>query len=240
LVISVFAAIGGIIVYMGLKMEGPPDEKPFKDVGEFRRHKIMGARGWKWLMRGVFIEIVVAMVFAWRDGCQARQTAIAIAANDPRNQPVETAFASATVLLRQDPAIHFSESDLWLALPADFLHATNAIQTIGGNTKVPDPKIRLHCSNFRQIPSNRGTIIWIEFAKGGPMNDEPFPQIALGEMGDWNDALIWLPYSGEADVLDGSITLTLNTSSKIFKIPAQKLVDHRPIQVFEGTNSSSK
>lgn len=235
-----------MIVFWGLVKEKRAErlkvperfEKAFPDVADSTRQ--LAESGWKTLMLGIGIEIVAAFALNIASLIELRHIEHEIASNDPRNQPVETAIASATILFREDPTIHFSESDFWFILTADFLHATNAIATMGGNTWAPEPKVTLHCSSFRRFQGNRGTTVWIEFAKGGPMNDQPFPTMLVGEMSDWNDALIWLPYSGEPEVVNGSITLTLNTSSKIFKIPAQKLVTNGPIQVFEGTNSLSK
>src|ERR1022692_763363 len=82
-VVMVVAGIGGAIVFWGLWMEGPPDDKPFRDISELRKHKAKAKCGWNLLMVGIFIEIVVAVVFAARDGWQARQTANEIARNDP-------------------------------------------------------------------------------------------------------------------------------------------------------------
>jgi hypothetical protein len=94
--ISLAAGAGGVLVFWGLWMEGPPDEKPFPNIDAFRRHKAKAKRGWNLLMLGIFVEIIVAVVFAARDGWQARQTANDIAKNDPLNQTV----ADLTVLVK--------------------------------------------------------------------------------------------------------------------------------------------
>lgn len=98
--ISLAAGAGGVLVFWGLWMEGAPDEKELPNIDAFRRHKLKAKRGWNILMIGIFLEIVVAVVFAARDGWQARQTAIDIAKNDPLNLPVSDISARMVVKLK--------------------------------------------------------------------------------------------------------------------------------------------
>jgi hypothetical protein len=99
-VIAIIAGAGGGLVFWGLWKEGPPDEKPLLDIDAFRRHKAEARRGWNILMLGIGLEIVVAVVFAAKDGWQARQTAIEIEKNNAMNQLVFDVSAKALIRLK--------------------------------------------------------------------------------------------------------------------------------------------
>jgi hypothetical protein len=103
------AGLGGVLVFWGLWLEGPPIEDLFLDIEAFRLHKRRAERGWKMLMLGIFIEIVVAVVFAAKDGWQARQTERQIAANDPRNLPL----ASLTAYVAIEYKTNNVETNIW-------------------------------------------------------------------------------------------------------------------------------
>lgn len=99
------AGIGGILVFAGLWMEGPPKEGTFSDACAFKHAK----RGWNLLMLGIFVEIVVAMGFAANDGWQARQMQKQIAANDPRNLPLAAVIAYVAIAYNTNTA----ETNVW-------------------------------------------------------------------------------------------------------------------------------
>jgi hypothetical protein len=108
-IIWFLAAVGGAIVLRGLWLE----YKGGKD-GYFHAQKKKVERGEIWVILGVFVEIVVGVIFAARDGCQARQTAIEIANNDPRNQPLMSVVAFATIRYKTNDVIW---SNSWMDAP---------------------------------------------------------------------------------------------------------------------------
>jgi hypothetical protein len=95
------ASIGGVLVFWGLWVEGPPDDAGPGDSEAVTRNKRKARRGWKILVAGILVEIVVAAVFAAREAWQARQTSIEISKNDPLNQPVSDVSASVVFHVRQ-------------------------------------------------------------------------------------------------------------------------------------------
>jgi len=109
-VICSAAALGGLLVFVGLSMEGSPSEKPFTNVDVFRRHKSQGKWGWRILMFGIVVEIVVAVWFAARDIGQVRQIKKEIAANDPRNLPISSLTATAWLWLKGVPTNRYNWS----------------------------------------------------------------------------------------------------------------------------------
>src|SRR6185436_364428 len=84
--VVIIAGLGGVIVFVGLWMEGPPDENSFRNIDEFRRHKIRSNLGWRVLLVGIFIEVLVAVGIAIKDGWEIHQINKKTAKNDPRNQ----------------------------------------------------------------------------------------------------------------------------------------------------------
>jgi len=99
-IIPFVASLGGVFVFWGLWLEGPPDPEEFSDIDAFRRHKVKSKKGWKILMVGIFLEIVVAFGLAVKEGWQARTTTIQIAKNDPLNQPVNDIVVNANFILK--------------------------------------------------------------------------------------------------------------------------------------------
>lgn len=77
------AATGGLTVLRGhwLEFKGGKER-------DLHRSRELIEHGERWVMVGVIFEIIVAITFAAKEGCEARNTALEIAKNDPRKQPV--------------------------------------------------------------------------------------------------------------------------------------------------------
>lgn len=83
-------------MFIGLWMEGAPDEKSYTDFHHFRRAK----RGWVILMLGISMEVIVAAALAIKEGWDATQTAKVIAENDPLSKPVSSIVANMHLRLK--------------------------------------------------------------------------------------------------------------------------------------------
>jgi len=89
-VIWFLAAIGGVVVLVGLWMEYKGGK-----VGYFHKAKKLTEHGEIWVMVGVAIEVIVGIGFAAREGWEARQIKAEIVANDPRNWSLNSVTAVA-------------------------------------------------------------------------------------------------------------------------------------------------
>jgi hypothetical protein len=95
-VFSFFAFIGGAVVLIGLWMEwrsGKKDEVEsekewFSDINKFRRRHRKSHAGEFWVMSGVFIEIIVAVVFVTMDVVDKHKFSEDVNRIDPTNLPV--------------------------------------------------------------------------------------------------------------------------------------------------------
>jgi hypothetical protein len=73
--VAFWACIGGILVLIGLWMEGAPDEKEFRDIDAFWRHKSKAKWGWRILIVGILVEIGTAGTLTVREELEMRSTA---------------------------------------------------------------------------------------------------------------------------------------------------------------------
>lgn len=99
-IISLVAASGGIIVFWGLWLEKRAVKDRYSDVTDFRESKQKAEFGWKVLMVGIAIEIIVGFAFAAKDGWEIRQIETRIARNDPLKQPISDVSALAFIEVR--------------------------------------------------------------------------------------------------------------------------------------------
>lgn len=97
---SVMAALGGIIVFWGLWIEKKADKKWYPNVDDFRSFKREAERGWKILMIGIIVEIVVGVWFAVRDGWEIRQINANAVKSEPLNQRIFAFSAYAKLIVR--------------------------------------------------------------------------------------------------------------------------------------------
>ncbi len=97
--VLIWATIGGILVFVGLAVEKFADWMNDRYLGGPEKpHKPLETAGWCILMLGIFIEIAVAGMSA-NDAWETRQIAIK---NDPRNQPIKSVTAVATLYFAEN------------------------------------------------------------------------------------------------------------------------------------------
>lgn len=92
-VLSFLAVVGGVLVYVGLSLERRSEKSWYSNIEDFRSRESDKQRGWSWLMWGIRVEIITALVFALisvRDDMKN-------ASNNPLNQEAQS--AKATVFL---------------------------------------------------------------------------------------------------------------------------------------------
>ncbi|MGH7940413.1 MAG: hypothetical protein ACREDS_14460 [Limisphaerales bacterium] len=89
------AAIGGLVLFCGLILEWKSDKKheaeekkSFSDINEYRKGRRKSKRGEIWVISGVVIEIVIAVIFAMLDVKAKHNINIENAKNAPLNQPL--------------------------------------------------------------------------------------------------------------------------------------------------------
>jgi hypothetical protein len=229
LFIAIFAAIGGIIVLIGLWMEYvSTDEKRYESVGidGFRSLKSKEKRGEKWVMWGILVEVAVAVVFACRDDAHIRQMKIAEERANPRNQPISEVTAFADLIVNGTNNVRTPEMAKWwdngwvsiLTLhkagdskysgTTDFgeLDADNFLVGVNGNF----PNARVYFMQFHldlfsiagNIGYNRGT--------NGEIDDVKFVEIIA----------TFLPPGSE--ILGGDVEVRAGSLIKLFKILPQK------------------
>jgi hypothetical protein len=89
------AAIGGVIVLIGLLLEKFSEKKWHKNINDFRRCESRRCWGEWFVMAGILVEIIVA-AFSANDAWQTRQMAIK---NDPRNATISEISATAILVV---------------------------------------------------------------------------------------------------------------------------------------------
>jgi hypothetical protein len=89
-----------MIVFWGLWTEKKAHKEAYLNVNDLRASKRREERGWNILMFGIAIEILVAFVFAAKDGWEIRQINKEIVKIDPLNQPISDISASVTIMMR--------------------------------------------------------------------------------------------------------------------------------------------
>jgi hypothetical protein len=102
--VPLIASLGGMFVFLGLWVEKDAEKEERKYPSIFGRAvrlvKLKSEIGWWILMAGIFVEIVVAIGFAVREGWVASKMADEIAKMDPRKQPIFSMEANAVFFVR--------------------------------------------------------------------------------------------------------------------------------------------
>jgi hypothetical protein len=221
--IPLLASIGGEIVFLGLWIEKEADEADKKEhlsnlIGDARRNKFKSEIGWWILMIGIVAEVIFGSGLAAFDVWQARQLAIK---NDPNNMPI--AFVSARAILVQ---LGTNRNDI------DPTRLGVCNLTIGSSEQTnfwrPTMPWNLTCSSFENWPFK------IDSQDSGPKTEWilDFKQSMMLPTldGSVKDADKWdaikfevafLPVGTE--ILGGKVRLTINTETKEFIIPPQKI-----------------
>jgi len=119
-VVFVLAALGGIVVIIGLWWEyKSTDETRYEkaEIDEFRSLKSLEKRGEKWVIAGIIIEVIVAVLFAWRDDWHIRQIETAQHNADPRNLPINSISGYGRIIVRPKQG---AETQFAMSLPQAF------------------------------------------------------------------------------------------------------------------------
>jgi hypothetical protein len=98
----VLASVGGFFVFVGLLMEKGAEGDWFRNAKDLRRQKSKAKWGWRFLMFGIFVEIVIGCALAWKDEKdmeQAKQNERMILNKTPGKMPIFTAAAFASIHL---------------------------------------------------------------------------------------------------------------------------------------------
>ena len=198
-------------------MEKKADKKRYLDIDDFRSSKSKAERGWKVLMIGIAVEIVVAVAFALMDEWEITQ-------NAPLNQPVATISSTVVLRFKGDGYMHQRTfNDDWSAGISFFL-GTNS-----------DEKQQVFNLSARKTDVEFGNII------GGKIDQSyvitlhqnpPYPGFPVDNglkmpaktFDDVGCFVLSVPQiSSNAEVLSGSVVVTLNSSLIWnFDIPPQK------------------
>jgi hypothetical protein len=102
-VVFALAALGGVVVIIGLCWEyKSTDETRYEkaDIGEFRSLKALEKRGERWVIAGIIIEVIVAVLFALRDDWHIKQMIKDQANADTRNLPIQSIKGFARIKIR--------------------------------------------------------------------------------------------------------------------------------------------
>jgi hypothetical protein len=91
--ISLFAALGGVIVLRGLWLEGYREQESHPTIEAYRSVKAREATGRKWVFWGVAFEVVLAFGMTFKDGFDIRELEKVSEKNDPLNAPINSASA---------------------------------------------------------------------------------------------------------------------------------------------------
>jgi hypothetical protein len=96
---ALLASFGGIVVFWGLWLEKKYEKEAYTNVDDFRFCKSKRERGWKILMLGISLEIVIGFAHALEDGIEIKRIESDTVKNAPLNQPVSDISAKVVVKL---------------------------------------------------------------------------------------------------------------------------------------------
>ncbi len=201
------ACVGGILVFCGLWMEGPPEEKEHRDTEESRKHK-RAKRGWNILMVGIFVEILVAAGLAAYDGWEFRQM-------NPSNRPVSIISAVASFEMDTEPI----QSNSGGACVLNLLRLTNGRPAL---SRV------LEGESFTVFPQNNNHFLCVIRFKDSTANSwiKPISQSSESAGAFLNEIIGFnmMPFAlnEQTEIFGGKIKLVCNGEIKELQIPAAK------------------
>jgi hypothetical protein len=217
---SVVAALGGLIVLIGLWMEYvSTDEKRYEsvDIKGFRKLKSKEKRGEKWVMAGIGIEIIVAVTFAALDVREKHDINGQAEANAPRNQPISEMSATAVLIVK---GTDFNDLTNWdsrrvsriTLCKDDIMHIPNFDPLDAESFSRND-----HKNIFDSVNRQYG-IRFSSFPFMAGMGVE-MPVKAIDEVNLLRVEINFLPHGSE--ISDGGVILRVNNSTKMFKFLPQ-------------------
>lgn len=221
----IFAASGGVFVFIGLLMERFSEKDPYKNLSDFRRCKSRKVCGEWFVIGGIVIEIVVGIF-----------SAIDVWETNPLNRPIKTVSAFASILVKGDKYVHFPPTfkDPWyggvMFIVGTNLNATNVLFRLSATSS------DLEMINILgTVAKNRTDREYdITFHQTHPVGDMP-RDFGFGKPARSFDGVtslvLSLPqietlddvqFSTNTEVLSGSMEVTVNSSlTWQFDIPPQ-------------------
>jgi hypothetical protein len=234
------ASIGGIIVFVGLLIEKAADwmNEKFMPNEEYKPHKTLEDVGWTILMVGILAEIAVGFALAAKDEIVERQTANQIAQTstnvakiDPLNQPIGLLTASVSLF---EIGTNRSNLDFSTPLGGKFLvrlklrnseHSDSAwpfeLVCTSGDTRLGTTILPVSADiSFNML-------VWdLEFGSSlEARTADRIPTKATVRDADDLDSIEFdAPFlRPETEISGGIITLTINSTKKVFEIPPQRV-----------------
>lgn len=213
--LPVAASIGGIIVLIGLLLEKIAEWKNEKFSAPFLKPaKCLGEIGWVILMLGISAEIVVGFALAWKD-----EQDINAAKNAERNAPISVMTATAFLIVA----------------PTNISELTNLVSgrearlTTWKNERLGTPLETLNAKNddINEFPLHfvfgtpLGKIYRMQFSSPNfnTAAGIEYPVKILDDIHIVHIDLNFLPR--DAEIVDGSVELVLNSEHKMFEFPRQ-------------------
>ncbi len=139
-------------------MEKRFDKESYRDVVDFRACKSKRKLGWRLLMMGIAVEIVLGFGHALKDAQEIRQIKISQANNDPLNRPIKSITADVFLEIRGTNFLHVNGTNV-----IDWMQSGMGLQrpeTMADFTVVATngTLARLQCNKFvsLRIQSNDG------------------------------------------------------------------------------------
>jgi hypothetical protein len=238
--ISLLAAIGGIVVLIGLWLEGYREPESHPTIQDYRSFKAREARGRKWVFWGVAFEVLLAFGMTFKDGLDIRELEAAAQKNDPLNAQINSASAVLRLKVKGVSGVPFNtpgggvfippkpeDANFWGGGSITLLEGTN-LQKIIYRLSSGAADIGWVGSGLVKGPDDwRGVIIhfqednlgdWESFWITNKFTTGP----SLRRLNDIGSFYIRLPeMQTNVSIVSGVLELKANTARWQFPVPAQ-------------------
>lgn len=211
------AAIGGIVVLIGLVKEYKWEKDWYSDINDLRKSKLRRKGGEIWVIVGVALEVIIGIGFASHEWDEAKQTAINIKKNNPLKKPL--AFLSASVTLRL-LSTNIQDSNWVFGTP---MYSIDSMRLTFAKRPGAGIKADLICQKADR--GANGHILMLsanfEMETFAPMK-QWLASNTVESVGQWNVCdidLTALCNDRNAILASGSIVLTANTTQYEFDLP---------------------
>ena len=209
--ISTLAALGGLTVFVGLCLEkrGSQDRDKYENVDVFRRSEHFRRVGERFVRWGVFAEMLIGFGIAAWGGWQELE-------NNPLNRPIASVYAIARFEMR---GTNFRTS----LDPVKDRHFVTLSFAQSKKTKSEDWVVRLVCKSSEMLGDPNTRVWYLEFGQDpwSPMgNLTASDSVATAD--NWDIVVLEALFLRKnAEILNGEVTVFINTTVKHFPIPPQ-------------------
>ena len=225
-------------LWMEFKRDKQSEKEWFSDINEFRKGRHTSRRGEKWVIAGVVIEIIVAILFASHDVWDKYEIDKRAAENDPQKQPLSSIVATVRFQYKTNDVEPSPVANDWSTIMGT---KSRKLQSMDKNTA----SLMLIVSNaFMTLSSESLPPLWqICDANGNPsgvfeqgirFSWEPMSQEMVSETGEitnepasiiagqLSEFILTLPrLEYKSEIVTGSITIALNGPSFRKKLPIE-------------------